>query len=155
MKRGYVKLWRKSLDNDLIRHSQAWQLMTWALLKAAHNKREIIVGSTIMELEPGQLVFSRISLAHELNTTERKIRTALDILKKCKFLTVQATSKFSIITIIKWDIYQAQKISDDQQIEQEATSRRPADAQQTATKKELIELSTNKKEKNYGTSDSF
>jgi len=155
MNRGYVKLWRRSLDNDLIRNAQAWQVMTWALLKAAHRKRRILVGSTIVELEPGQLVIGRISLARELGTTERKIRTALDLLQKCNFLTVKATNKFSIISIINWYIYQVNHFSSGQQIDQEATSRRPADAQQVTTNKELKALSIEKKGKNYGTSGSF
>ena len=122
MNRGYVNIWRKSLDNDLIRNALAWQLMTWMLLKAAHAPRKILVGTALVELEPGQLVVGRSSLARELKSTERKIRTSLELLEKCDFLTIKATNKFSVVSIIIWHLYQDDRPANDQQ----GANKRPA-----------------------------
>jgi hypothetical protein len=140
MHRGYVKLWRKSLDSGLLQNADAWQLMTWCLLKASHKPHRQLVGTQVVELQVGQLVFGRKAAAKELNTTERKIRTSLELLKKLDFLTIKATNKYSIITIVNWDTYQSERPTNDQQQGQQATSKRPASDQQTTT---------NKNEKNY------
>lgn len=126
MNRGYIRLWRKSLDNDLIRNPGAWQLMSWCLLKATHRHHRQIVGAIVVELKPGQLIFGRATVARELGTTERKIRTCLDLLQKVDFLTIKATNKFSVITIVNWNSYQEERPANDQQDDQQATSKRPA-----------------------------
>jgi hypothetical protein len=131
MHRGYVKLWRKSLDSGLVQNAEAWQLMTWCLLKASHRPHKQLVGKQVVELKPGQLVFGRHAAAKELCSTERKIRTSLDLLKNMDFLTIKATSKYSVITIVNWDTYQQERPASDQQ----ATSKRPASDQQTTTNK--------------------
>ena len=65
MHRGYVKLWRKSLESGLLQNAEAWQLMTWCLLKATHKPHKQLVGSSIVELQPGQLIFGRKKAAEE------------------------------------------------------------------------------------------
>ena len=126
MHRGYVKFWRKSLDNDLIRNSGAWQLLSWCLLKATHRAHKQVVGSSIVDLKPGQLIFGRAAVSRELNSTERKIRTCLELLKKADFLTIETTNKFSIITVVNWTIYQDERPADDRQDDQQTTNKRPA-----------------------------
>lgn len=125
MNRGYIRLWRKSLDNDLIRNPNAWQLMSWCLLKATHKPHKQIVGASIVELSPGQLIFGRASVARELGLTERKIRTSLELLKKVDFLTIKTTNKYSVITIVNWNTYQEERPANDQPGDQKATSKRP------------------------------
>lgn len=126
MHRGYVKLWRKSLESGLLQNAEAWQLMTWCLLKATHKPHKQLVGSSIIELQKGQLIFGRKKAAEELKTTERKIRTCLKLLENFGFLTIKATNKYSVITLINWDVYQASDQQNDQQGDQETTSKRPA-----------------------------
>lgn len=125
MNRGYVKLYRKSLDNDLIRNPEAWRFMCWCLLKATHKPHARIVGTTVVELRPGQFIFGRAAAARELNSTERKIRTCLELLKRTGFLSVSATNKFSVVSITNWGIYQEDRQSDDRPDGREPTGARP------------------------------
>jgi hypothetical protein len=83
-----------------------------------HGGREIL-------LEPGQFIFGRRIASEETGLTEREIRTALASLIKLGILTNKSTNKFSIITIVNWSIYQAPEDDNDQQIDQQATSKRP------------------------------
>ncbi|MBQ9674246.1 MAG: hypothetical protein IJV39_06430 [Ruminococcus sp.] len=55
----------------------------------------------------GQLVTSRTHLSNELGLTEHQIRTALNHLKMTGEIEVRTTSKFSIITIKNYNLYQS------------------------------------------------
>ena len=85
----------------------------------------------MVHLEPGQFVFGRKELAMELGTTERKIRTAIDLLKKAKKVTIKSTNKFSIGTIVEWKLFHSAEIPNDQQTDQHL----PTNDQQTTTNK--------------------
>lgn len=58
--------------------------------------------------------------------SERRIRTCLQHLENLENLTIKTTNKFSIITINNWDTYQSDETTNDQQSDQQATSKRPA-----------------------------
>jgi hypothetical protein len=130
MNRGYVRLWRKSLDAGWIKNHKLWAFWTWCLLKASHKEYDLIVGLQRVNLLPGQFIFGRKKAAKETGLTEREIRTILDFLKKCGNLTIKTTNKFSIITIVNWHIYQSEETENDQQNDQQLTSKGP----QTKTK---------------------
>lgn len=125
MNRGYIKLYRKSLDAGLIRNHNAWVLFTYCLLKASHKERKAIVGNQEINLRPGQFIFGRRVAAKETGLSEQQIRTALALLKNLQILTIKPTNKFSIITIINWVIYQAQDEENNPQINQGLTRTQP------------------------------
>jgi hypothetical protein len=77
--------------------------------------------------------------------SERTIRTCLDNLVKLGNVTIKPTNKFSIISIINWEIYQSIENENDQQ----KANNRPASDQQVTTNKK------DKKEKNKEYSADF
>ena len=125
MHRGYVKLWRKSLDSGFIRNPQLVQFWVWCLLKATHKPVKVMVGFQEITLEPGQFIFDRKAAAKELKSTERSIRTCVEYLSKSEKATIKTTNKFSIITVVNWHIYQSGQVENDQQSDQQATNNRP------------------------------
>jgi len=126
MNRGYVKLWRKSLDAGWIRNHKLWVFWTYCLMKANHkeNFKSIIRNQEVL-LQPGQFVFGRKVAAEETGLTEREIRTVLELLINWQNLTIRTTNRFSIITIVNWHIYQPAENENDQQNDQRSTSKRP------------------------------
>ena len=126
MHRGYVKLWRKSLDSGMIQNHKLWVFWTWCLIKASHKKTKQMVGMQMVDLEPGQFVFGRKAAAGETGLSERNIRTCLQLLKNTQNLTIKPTNKFSIISIVNWSSYQQTDEQNDQQNDQQVTSKRPA-----------------------------
>jgi len=127
MDRGYIKLWRKSLDSGLIQNHNAWILWTYCLLKSNHKKDfKKVVGFQEILLQPGQFIFGRKRAAEETGLSEQQIRTCLSFLKKCKNLTIKSTNKFSIISIINWGCYQHTENKNNQQSNQQVTSSQPA-----------------------------
>lgn len=126
MNRGYIKLWRKSSDSGWFKNPNLWTFWCWCLTKASHKEIDIIVGYQKVHLMPGDFIFGRRSASIELGMSERTIRTNLDSLRKRKNVTIKTTNKFSIISVINWDIYQSDKSTSDQQSDQQVTSKRPA-----------------------------
>jgi len=126
MQRGYIKLWRKSLDSALMRNPELWLFWTWCLLKASHKEKKIMVGYQEITLNPGDFIFGRFKASEELCLSERKIRTCLKTLKKTENVTIKVTNKFSVISVINWPLYQGGESESDQQSDQQATSKRPA-----------------------------
>lgn len=126
---GYIKIWRQLTSWEWYDDPNTLRVFLHLLLNAswAPNKWQGIT------LQPGQLVTGRKKLAAELKLSERKIRTSLTKLKSTSEIAIKTTSKYSIITICKWETYQPD----------EATKRpakrpaeRPTSDQQTTTTKE-------------------
>ena len=82
MNRGYVRLWRKSLDAGWIRNHKLWAFWTYCLMKASYKEFDAIVGLQVVHLMPGQFIFGRKKAAEETGLTEREIRTIIDFLRK-------------------------------------------------------------------------
>jgi hypothetical protein len=147
MQRGYVKLWRKSIDAGWLSNHKLWAFWCWCLMKASHKEHDMIVGCQQVHLIPGEFVFGLNKASEELEMSIRSIRTILDFLKKSKNLTIKTTNKFSVISIVNWHTYQSDKIENDKQNDKPPTNNRQA----TDNKQECKELK-NVKNKEY-TSD--
>lgn len=152
MHRGYIKMWRKSFDSGMHRNHKLWVLWTWLLGNVTHKRQKCLIGSKMVQLEPGQIVCGRNRLAAELGLTVQETRSRLAILKKAGNLTIKSTNKYSIITIVNWWCYQR-----DQPASQPA--KQPIPNQDPTTKQEC---KNDKNEKNTtstlhqpGYSDSF
>lgn len=113
MNRGYIRLWRKSLDAGWIRNHKLWAFWTYCLMKASYKEFDAIVGLQVVHLMPGQFIFGLHVASKETGLTIREIRTILDFLRKAENLTIKTTNKFSIITIINWPTYQGEEIKND------------------------------------------
>jgi len=126
MHRGYVKNWRKSLENPFFKKPLLWHFWNYCLLKATHKKTEVFINGAVIKLNPGQFIFGRKTAAKETGLTEQTVRTCLKHFKKSKNLTIQSTNRYSIISIINWDIYQQDETQINQHINQLPTINQPA-----------------------------
>ena len=88
-------------------------------------------------LSAGQHVIGRKALAESLALSEQQIRTSLNKLKSTNEITIKATNKFSICTIVKWDEYQVKQPTKPQQINQQSTNNQPTSNQQVTTEEEV------------------
>jgi len=125
MNRGYVKLWRKSLDAGWIKNHKLWAFWSYCLMKASNRDYDAIVGLQVVKLSPGHFICGRKKAAAETGLTEREIRTIMTSLINCGNLTIKTTNKFSIISIVNWTIYQSDNSESDQQNDQPETNKGP------------------------------
>jgi len=113
MNRGYIRLWRKSLDAGWIKNHKLWAFWSYCLMKASHKEYDAIVGLQIVHLIPGQFIFGLRVSSKETGLTIRETRTIVDFLRKAENLTIKTTNKFSIITVVNWHIYQSADTEND------------------------------------------
>ena len=125
MENGYVKLWRRSLNNDWLKNPNLWVVWSYCLMKASHKKRTTKIGFQEIEIQPGQFVFGRKKASEELDMSEWKIRACIDSLRKSRNITIKTTNKFSIITIVNWHIYQSEEDVNRQQNRQQTANKPP------------------------------
>lgn len=99
---GWIKL-HKSIDKWEWRHKPITFSLFLYLLTNANYEISKYEGH---QIPVGALVFGRKKAAKFLGVSQQNIRTALKHLKSTNEITIKTTNKFSIIQIVKWDMYQ-------------------------------------------------
>lgn len=132
MQGDYIKLSRKMLNWEWYKNNNTKILFLHCLLKA-NWKDGKFEGK---EIKRGELVTSLPTLAFETGLTVRQIRTALNHLKMTGELTVKTTSKYSVITVNNYNIYQ----SNDRQNDSQVTVKRQSEDSQVTTIEECKNL---------------
>lgn len=102
------------MDHDIYSDPHLLKLWIHCLLKASHTEREQLVGRQVITLEPGQFVTGRDALAREFNAgaTKQNIVSAITLwrwllmFESLKMLNIKKTTKYSVVTVIKWVEYQ-------------------------------------------------
>lgn len=122
MQSGYVKLWRKSIENGWLQNPNLWTFWCYCLIKASHKEITVTVGLQRVELKPGQFVFGRVKASKDLRINESAIYRLVKFLENSGNIEVKSNNKFSIITIINWSIYQGDKIPNEQQMNNKRTT---------------------------------
>lgn len=130
---GWIKLYRVLKEWEWYKDSHMVHLFIHLLLSA--NRQDGKWRG--IEVKRGQLITGRIELSNETGISQRSIRTCIERLKSTNELTIKTTNKYSIITICKYEDYQSEKQTIDQQDDNQPTNNRPTiDQQSTTNKKE-------------------
>jgi hypothetical protein len=136
MDSGWIKIHRRILQWEWYRDANTFRLFFHLLAKANHaNSRWQGI-----DIEPGQVIVGRKSLAEELKLSEKQVRTSLNKLKTTNELTIKSTNRFSVVTICKWDDYQ---MGDNARRPAKRPTKGQSEGQQEATLKEGKELLKN------------
>jgi hypothetical protein len=106
-----------------------------------------MIGLQEIDLMPGQFIFGRLKCSMETGLSEQIVRSCLQALKLTSNLTIKSTNKFSIITIINWDIYQVDECEFNQQITSNLTNKQPTNNQQITTYKNIKNIKNIEEEK--------
>lgn len=110
MRRGYTKRWRKRWEKGYHKDPLLWLIMDYFIDHANHKDSIIFLPNVgKVEIKRGQHLFSDRQLANLLSVNRQKIRTRIKILKTTHFLTTKSTHKYTIATILNYDIYQPKK----------------------------------------------
>jgi biotin operon repressor len=139
MSESWIKIYRRFLDWEWYGKSEMVHLFLHLLLKAnVEDKRW--QGFVIKR---GQLITGRSRLIEETGISERTIRTCLQKLQETGEITVEASNRYSLITICNYDSYQERESESVQQ----TSSKRPTTDQQMSTTKEYIDSSVEESNK--------
>lgn len=99
---GYIKLHRKLTDWGWYKDANTMRVFMHLLITANYTETEYM-GEAI---HPGETVIGRRSLASALGMSEKNVRTALKHLKSTNEVAIRTTNKFSVVTIVNWELYQ-------------------------------------------------
>ena len=100
---GWIKLYRSLLDWEWHTDPQMTSLFVHSLL-LANTKDASFRGYPIKR---GQFITSRASLSAITGISEQSIRTCMKRLKASGEIVEKSTNKFTIVTICKYEVYQA------------------------------------------------
>lgn len=141
--------------------SQVWsdpnylKLWMYCLMKASHKDREVLIGNQLINLEPGQFITGRKSLAEDLNQgVKPKYKQSeiswwryLNNLENMQMLNIKKTNKYSVISINKWNEYQEN--------EQQMNNKRTSNEHQMNTNKNVKNVKNDKKLISSSSADDF
>lgn len=102
MAEAFIKLYKKMLNWEWYQDTNTKAVFLHCLLMA-NWKDGRFMGE---EIPKGSFASSYPHIARQTNLSVQKVRTAISHLISTRELTVKATPKFSIFTVVKWDEYQ-------------------------------------------------
>lgn len=143
----WVKLYTKLLNWEWYSDINIKVLFIHCLLKANYKDKEW--QGTI--IKRGSFVTSREKLSEETSLTVQQIRTALKKLKSTNEITIDTTNKYTIISIVNYEMYQQNNQENNQQI----TNNQPTNNQQITTTSEYIEYTEYKNNIYYFLEENF
>lgn len=134
----YIKLSEKILNWEWFTDGNMLKVWIFLLVNAQQFEDGRHRG---VALKTGQLITGRKQISKETGLSEQQVRTCLNRLKSTNEITIETTNQYSIITILKYDLYQSNDPYYDQQINQDdnqrITNEQPTDNQQITTSKIL------------------
>jgi len=101
---GYIKLYRKLLNNPIMQKPELLQLFIYCLLRANHEPNKTFFGT--IDIEKGQFVTGRFELSKDLKVKPSTIYKRLQMLSKSDFLNIESNNKNTLVTIVNWELYQ-------------------------------------------------
>lgn len=145
MSTGWIKLQRSILKWEWYDDANTFRLFVHLLLTANHDNNKWR-GHLV---ERGQRIASYASLSKETGLTPKQVRVSIGKLKETGELAHEGASKFSVITICKYDTYQCNenekgKQSGSEKADQKAV-RGQAEGNQRATNKNDKNIKNEKK----------
>lgn len=106
MNNGWIKIHRGIQDKGYYTDSHYVHLWIHLLMKANHEEKEFLWNGKIIKLNRGQFVTGRLKLAKETGIEQSKVERILNLFETEQQIEQQKTSKYRLITILKYDKYQ-------------------------------------------------
>jgi hypothetical protein len=104
---GYIKLYRKLLDNPIMKKPGMLQLWIYCLLKANHEPGRTHFGKDDINVLPGQFVTGRFELSSALGEKPSTIYKRISALQRSGFLNTKSNNKNTLVTVVNWELYQS------------------------------------------------
>jgi hypothetical protein len=111
--KGWMRLHREILDKAIFHNEKLLKVFIWCTLKATHEEYDQLVGRQLVHLFPGLFVTGRLKASEELRLKPSTVWDYLKVLESNNTIDIKSDSKFSVITVVNWALYQSgEAISD-------------------------------------------
>lgn len=118
----WVKLHRDILINRIFNNEKLLKVFIWCILKATWKEYYQVVGRKTIKLLPGQFVTGRNIASTELNMPPSTSWTYLKILETNGSINIESNRKFSVISIVNWEVYQSREEKTDSDMDNKRTA---------------------------------
>ena len=140
MKNGWVKSYRRTLDNPIVcRDAEHLAVWMYLLLEATHADKDDYFRGQRITLKPGQLITGRNKIANHFNMHPSKVQRVLRKFEIEQQIKQQTSNVSRLITILNWEDYQG----DEQPCEQQLNNNRTTTEQQLNTIQECKNVRSN------------
>ena len=133
MEDGFVKVYREIREWSLFNDSRCVHMLVYLLSSANHKKKKFFFDGKEVEVDEGQLITGREKISIETGIPCTSIERILGKLEKVGEIEQRKTTRNRLITMKKWNKFQAKRTTDGQQTDNERTT----SGQQTDTNKNV------------------
>lgn len=131
---GYIKVWRKMLDSEVMQDDWLCRLWTWCMLKAKWQD-----GRGPDSLKRGQFRASRSMASEEMGVSQSKFYRGLNRLKELDCIEIDTNSLRTTITICNYATYQDSEDESEQPVNSERTAgEQRVNSQRTASEQLIL-----------------
>lgn len=126
MQQGWIRLYRSMLDNFLWKEERIFsKAEAWLdiLLRTNFEKGTMIINSVKVDLEPGQFATTMVHLSNRWGWSRGKIDRFLKVLEMEQMASIKRTSKYTLVTVLKWGFYQQAERQEGQEKDKKKTSK--------------------------------
>ena len=112
MSKGWISLYRKTLDNPILKTSKkfsTFEAWIWLLLNANHKERKVVMGSSIYKVKKGAMITSMRKLCKKFGWGNSRLRTFLLLLQKDEMIVVKTNHSLTQITLLNYELLQKNK----------------------------------------------
>lgn len=116
MDKGWIKIYRQIQDcciwqrNEPFDSRSAWIDL---LLTATHSERKLIIDNEVVRIRRGSFMTSIVKLSHKWQWSRTKTTRFINLLESEQMINTKRTPKGTLITIVKYDVFQGNEIDSD------------------------------------------
>lgn len=119
---GWVKLHRKLLKSRVFANEGLLRVWIYCLCRANHEVNYVPIktgkGETEVQVNPGDFVFGRNTVASDLNMNPSTLYKRMKKLEEMDNINMQSNSQYSVVSICNWEAYQNPEYEKEQPKEQ-------------------------------------
>ncbi len=110
-KNGYISLNREIQNHWLFQEKRVFskfEAWIYLLMDVNHTLGKVPIGNQIVEVKRGQTLTSILKLSEIFSWSRFKVKSFLTLLENDGMIEVKTTSKYTLLTIVKYDFYQGE-----------------------------------------------
>ena len=129
---GWIKVYRKLLDWEWWHDINTSRLYLYLLLAVNHTNKKW----RGVQIQRGQIITSQQHLSANTGLTRQSVRSSLYRLKSTNEITIDVTSKYTVVTLVNYGLYQDSQLQSTNKTTSKVTIEQPAINQVLTTTKE-------------------
>jgi len=142
---GWIKLYRKIYDSAVFADPNLLKVWIWCLTQAAHKTQHVAMktgrGSSVVTVEPGQLIYGRATAAKALKMRPSSVDDRVKRLANMQNLDRHPNTHWTILTVCNWGVYNSSP-ADTQQEARQPTDNQPTTNRHIQDVKDVKEVRT-------------